>query len=357
MKETYQVNPIIKTLKADARKNGTPIYAVFELTARCNFNCKMCYIHNMDNSAAKEKELNTAAWKSIFDQAISEGLLFALLTGGECLLREDFDELYLYLYERGVVVSVNTNAYLLDEEKVKFFALHKPERIQISMYGSDEDAYLKITERKGFTRFMNALALLQQYDLPYEIAVTPSKLMLHDFANILGFLEQNKISYRINPALIPARDGEYSTDLFLSVEEQIELARIKRFVRGKSEPIPMEAVPTAGGNSTEIIYGLPCNAGMIRYVITYDGKMIPCTAIPDISVDCIQNDLRTCWNYIHAKIMEVKQAAECADCVYKGNCILCPAIRYNGLFSGHCNENVCRLMEAECKAGLIKPKA
>ena len=32
-------------LHARACRSGTPLAGNFELTARCNFNCKMCYVH------------------------------------------------------------------------------------------------------------------------------------------------------------------------------------------------------------------------------------------------------------------------------------------------------------------------
>lgn len=355
MKMNYQKSPYIKQIKADARKNGIPIYAVFELTARCNFNCKMCYVHNSNNHGVLERELSTEAWKRIFDQAISAGLLFALLTGGECLLRDDFEELYLYLHNRGVIVSINTNAYLLNEEKVKFFAEHRPERIQISMYGSNEDTYYYVTERRGgYTHFQAALSLLKHYELDVEIAVTPSKLMLQDFKNIIEFLKDNKLSYKVNPALIPPREGQDNSELFLSINEEVELARIQNSFRQESEPKPLEFVPKAGSKSGNAIEGMPCNAGTIRYVITYDGKMIPCTAVPEISADCTKNSLQECWEHIHKQMSKVLQPGECQGCVYKTKCILCPAVRYNGLFSGVANKHVCELMEAKCKQGLIQ---
>jgi len=44
--ETGTTEPRLSTyLHARACRNGTPLVGNFELTARCNFNCKMCYVH------------------------------------------------------------------------------------------------------------------------------------------------------------------------------------------------------------------------------------------------------------------------------------------------------------------------
>ena len=44
--ETGTTEPRLSTyLHARACRTGTPLAGNFELTARCNFNCKMCYVH------------------------------------------------------------------------------------------------------------------------------------------------------------------------------------------------------------------------------------------------------------------------------------------------------------------------
>ena len=61
----------------------TPVSVQFELTPRCNFDCKMCYVHNQDSNKLKSKELSTDQWKSIMDDAFSNGMMFETLTGGK----------------------------------------------------------------------------------------------------------------------------------------------------------------------------------------------------------------------------------------------------------------------------------
>ena len=69
----------------------------------------------------KSRELTTEQWKRIFDEAYDAGMMFATLTGGECLLREDFRELYLHLWNKRVMVTVLTNGYLINDDYVAFF--------------------------------------------------------------------------------------------------------------------------------------------------------------------------------------------------------------------------------------------
>jgi len=58
-----------KQLADRAKKTKTPISALYELTPRCNLDCKMCFVHNADSNKLKDKELSTETWKRIFDEA------------------------------------------------------------------------------------------------------------------------------------------------------------------------------------------------------------------------------------------------------------------------------------------------
>ena len=39
-----------------AKEHKRPVLTHFELTGRCNLDCKMCYVHNQDNAAYINKE-------------------------------------------------------------------------------------------------------------------------------------------------------------------------------------------------------------------------------------------------------------------------------------------------------------
>ena len=153
-----------------ARRGHLPMYGYFELTARCNLDCRMCYVHKSDIAAALAGELSAAEWKRIFDDAIAAGMKHALFTGGECLLRKDFEELYLYLYNRGICMDVNTNGLLLTEEKAELFAQHPPRRLQISLYGSNDDGYERVTGHREYARVIRALDLLKARGIRPHIA-------------------------------------------------------------------------------------------------------------------------------------------------------------------------------------------
>ena len=92
---------------------GLAIGGTFELTPRCNFRCPMCYVH-MDPQQADQvgRELSAAQWINLAEQARDQGLVFALLTGGEPFIRKDFFEIYDAMKDMGLVISINSNGQI-----------------------------------------------------------------------------------------------------------------------------------------------------------------------------------------------------------------------------------------------------
>ena len=61
-----------------------PVSGTFELTPRCNFHCKMCYVQmTPEEEQAVGCELTTQEWLDIAQKAVNGGMIYLLLTGGE----------------------------------------------------------------------------------------------------------------------------------------------------------------------------------------------------------------------------------------------------------------------------------
>ncbi|MDD3865437.1 MAG: radical SAM protein, partial [Candidatus Izemoplasmatales bacterium] len=115
-------------------KQIQPIIGEFELTSRCNFTCAMCYVkENLPST-----DLTTRTWKTIFKAAVDAGMVYALLTGGEPFTRPDFTELYTFLFDMGVKITVYSNGSLLTDKIIETFTIRPPEFIGITLYGASD---------------------------------------------------------------------------------------------------------------------------------------------------------------------------------------------------------------------------
>ena len=141
--EFNSVEPRLSTyLHAKACRNGTPLAGNFELTARCNFECKMCYVHlTAEEQQRRGRELTADEWLTIAEAARRQGMLFLLLTGGDPLIRPDFRYLLTELKKMGLLVSVNSNGSLIDKDWLDVFRHEPPVRFNITLYGGGTETY------------------------------------------------------------------------------------------------------------------------------------------------------------------------------------------------------------------------
>lgn len=335
-----------------AKPAKIPICATFELTPRCNLDCKMCYIHNQNSNACWEKELSTETWKRIFNEAYESGMLFATLTGGECLLRPDFKELYLHLWNKGVFLTVFTNGILLNEDYLEFFKRYKPKKIQISLYGSSERGYLHVTGHQGFKKAVSAIRGLMEVNIPVKVALTPSRDMKDDYIATLQFCRENGFQY--NPGMftmIPKRDDVCCDEHNLSTDEIVELSVKGVSLSGSLTP-PESVLPSCGGSCPEAPRGLICNAGKTSVVVSWDGRMQLCTAIPVSKASVLEMPYAEAWEKTKEAAEEILLGMECVGCPYDNLCPKCPAMRLSGFYTGHCNPAVCDLTRCLVAAGV-----
>ena len=340
-----------------AKEQKKPIMGHFELTARCNLDCKMCYVHNQNNAECLRRELSTEQWIRIFDEAYDCEMLYATLSGGECLLRKDFKDLYLYLFHKNVFVTVYTNGTLLNEDYVEFFKSYHPDMIQISLYGSDEDGYLRVTGHTGYEKAISAISALNDAGIDVRVAVTPSAYMKDDFINILrlckerGFYTQNGEMY-----LTSNRDDPSKEDYYLTDDEIITLSKQRAELRGAL--VPQINTPEPWGPMCEApAMGLTCKAGTCFASVTWDGRMYPCyNAMIGEGPSLLEMSYKEAWEKTVQVASEVVHGAECVGCPYDKTCPKCPSFRLKDLHSGHCNPSICELTRKLVAAGVKKLK-
>lgn len=99
-------NVELKQLMGNSRLNNV----VVEITNNCPFKCSHCYIDN-----AIKTHMNFNTFKKIVNQALDLNCYNITITGGEPLMNPDFLDMYKYAKENGMIVGINTNAFLLND--------------------------------------------------------------------------------------------------------------------------------------------------------------------------------------------------------------------------------------------------
>ena len=332
-----------------------PVECGFELTSRCNFNCRMCYVHTQNCKEIIDQELSTAQWKDIFDQAINAGMQYALLTGGECILRADFKELYLYLYNKGIFVSVNSNASMFTAEYLDFFQQYPPHNIQITLYGTDDEVYSHVTGVPAFSRVNAAIDRLLSLGIHFTLVFTICKFNYQNLPGLLAFASDRQLQYKVSFDLIAPR-SEKTDDYSLSLDEYIEVYRIlHQCTSERSLEKRMDSeVPEPGGSLNEPKKYVACKAGRATAFINWQGIMLPCASVTDISANVLKLGYANAWHEINQRTVTAALPDKCNGCAYERKCTKCPAVRTGGILKTVCNENYCESMKRRYAEGLIR---
>jgi radical SAM protein with 4Fe4S-binding SPASM domain len=319
-----------------------PFVFDFEITARCNLNCRHCYINlpAADRTAAN-KELSLDEIREIVDEAVSLGALWCLVTGGEPLLRDDFLEIYLYLRRKGLLVTVFTNATLVNKEHIRVFKGFPPRDIEVSVYGVSKRTYERITRRPGsFIAFQRGLDLFLESGLNIRLKAMIMRSNIHEQHEIAQFCRQRtRDFYRFDPFLHlrydrnPVRNKEILSERLTPQEivslEQSDQERFQAVKEQCHKSIKLRRSSIAGGRL------FLCGAGKASYSISCDGMFRLCSSLwhPDCLYSLRKGDLTYAWQHFVPRVRAMCSEREqylrsCSRCDFIDLCMWCPAYAY-----------------------------
>lgn len=328
--------PIGKLLTQKANKLNIPLHGIFELTSRCNFNCKMCYIHEDCNT--KKSELTLEQWIEIAKKAKEAGTLFLLLTGGEAMIRKDFIELYQKLAVMGFRIVINTNGSLFNDEIFQCFKQYPPARINISLYGSSETTYKQLCGIEAYHKVIKTIEALKKIKIPVRITMTLTPYNCKDCLDVYQISVDKQTAIEMSAYMFPPlrkdsdkigkNDGRLSPqeaghynflknkimmdrEIFDSTVKQ-ELTKITQYKQENKE--------VTCGNSVS------CQAGRSSFWITWQGKMHPCGLMNHPEADVLKLGFDKAWNEIVKATSKIRLPKKCAICALRDLCRICPAM-------------------------------
>ncbi|MSW95465.1 MAG: radical SAM protein, partial [Actinobacteria bacterium] len=114
-----------------------PVGVKLELTHRCNLQCPFCYTDSPRHTRAKSIDLSDDDWRRVTADAIQAGVVEAVVTGGEPLLRRDLAlELLTTLSQARVGTTMNTNGWFVDDAVADHLATIPGLQVNISLDGA-----------------------------------------------------------------------------------------------------------------------------------------------------------------------------------------------------------------------------
>ena len=351
--------PYISTyLHSKGRRLGLPIAGNFELTARCNFNCPMCYVHMTPEQlkASGKEELTAKQWLDLARAAKDKGMLFVLLTGGEPLVRKDFFEIYDGMRAMGLLISINSNGSMLKGEILERFLENPPFRFNISLYGGNNETYRNMCGIPAYDQVKENIRRLRQAGVEVSLNLSITPYNKDDLAQIYADAVELDVNVRASSYMYPSvrvNGEQYGCGNRLSCSESAKYSvewdklrftpeefSLRAEALMQRQGIEQEGCPVEEGE------GVRCRAGSTAFWMTWDGRMLPCGMMTTPVAYPLETGFDAAWEQIRAATAAIKTPGKCVNCSYKDICGACAAVYYTetGTFDG-VPEYVCRRAE------------
>lgn len=358
---------LAKYLHMKGAQLGLPTSGTFELTPRCNFNCRMCYVHlTQEEQLARGRELTTEEWLRIGKEARDAGTVFLLLTGGEPTLRPDFPELLHKLKEMGLFVTVNSNGVLLEGELLEFLKNDPPTRFNISLYGTNNETYEALCGVPAYDRVLRNIQALREagIDVKVNMSVTPANNQemsaVYETAKRMNVHTQ-AASYmfppvRLHPELC-GRNFRMDAEEAGKTQARYEFGKctkeqfLRRVQALRDNISPEEETDEDCGEDCSDGDIIRCRAGKTAFWIDWDGKMLPCGQMAEPAVNVLETGFSEAWKQTRANAAAIRLPPECNTCDIRNICHACAAMCYceTGSFSKK-PDYVCRMKRSYINA-------
>lgn len=333
--------PVTEYLHAKAASLGIPLNGTFELTPCCNMSCKMCYIRLTKPEQEAIAPLRTAQeWLELGRAAKDAGMIYLLLTGGEPFLRPDFREIFQGLHKMGFVLSINTNATLIDEDTIQWLKQTAPMRVNVTLYGASNETYHRLCGNpQGFTQAVKAIRLLKEAGITVRINCSLTPQNAADAEAIFAFAQSEGLLVQATSYMFPPLRRDLSmvgnNTRFCAEEAAYYSAKIASLLYGEEEflrslknglpPLPSETEDcpdlTCQGE------GIRCRAGKCSFWVTWNGAMTPCGMLPtEDAINVFDVGFPAAWQQVRDAAAAIRLPAQCAGCAARDSCKACAAM-------------------------------
>lgn len=352
-------------IREATKKNAIPYLGAFELTPRCNLDCKMCYIHLLPDQM-KSPELTTDQWLRLINDAYEMGMGEAVLTGGECLLHPGFREIYDALYQKGVFIHLLSNGTMLDKDNVTWLAKKPPTSVQISVYGDSPETYRIMTgSANAFLKVDQALTLLRGAGIRFTTSTTVTKTMMPFVEDIYHYCKSKKpLSVKMSTYVFSSRDNTNRdvAQYVMSPAEQVDVLKLIAKMDGCNiqsftceEDLFHENESSSPNMADLCTYskGVKCGAGKNGFSISWNGRMKPCLIFESIQAFPLVDGFQAAWANINRKVMEYLPPRECVSCQYRQVCRTCVFEHYLDVGKeGRASPKICELAKRMAIEGI-----
>lgn len=309
------LDPFYKAVWEKAFADAIPISGTFELTPRCNFDCRMCYVHLKEKEIPQYgRELTAKEWIHIAEEARKAGTTWLCITGGEPLMHPEFETIWKELCKMGFFITLQTNASLIRGRIAELFDKYPPRNVKTTIYGSNDETYERVCRVKnGFTRVNEGIQKLRELKIPVEAVSIVIEQNRADVQRIAFYAFQNKIRWQPTAGvkLSVRRKADDICQVRLA-DPNKEIWKQQMKERLEKHPIDINRKPCTY-----------CKDYRLGYWITWNGQMRFCSFMDRPDIPVLENGFIDSWKQLIEYEESLKWPEECYTCEANKICLKC----------------------------------
>ncbi len=308
------LDPFYKEVWEEAFAKAIPISGTFELTPRCNFQCRMCYVHLKEEEIAKQgKELTAKEWIRIAKEAKEAGTTWLCITGGEPFLHPEFEEIYKAVSRMGFFITLQTNASMIEQYRT-LLEEYPPRSVKITLYGSNNEIYEAVCKVKnGFSRVDRGIQILKEMKIPVQLVSTIVRQNADDIKRMAFYAYVNQLPWLANGGIrLSVRGGDNKEIADSRIVLETDKERIRYLL--EHDVVNPERKPCTY-----------CKDYRLGYWITWDGKMRFCSFMNEPNISVREKGFPHAWQSLVQYEEQLEWPEECKSCNVQKACVKCAA--------------------------------
>jgi radical SAM protein with 4Fe4S-binding SPASM domain len=312
---------------------STPLYVVWETTLDCNARCVHCYSDALFGRGPRY--WNTDESLQLIDQLADAGVIILALSGGEVLLRDDWEQLVAHGVERGMRVTLATNGLKVSTEVAARLATLGIWNVSVSIDGATAAVHDEIRQIPGiFDAACNAVQRLVAAGVRVTVNFTPMRPNMGEALDVIA------LAARLGADKVNLTEYVYTTrgGLGLMPTAQELEALLQDWLAAARQWAGTIEVDwhdcrvglMLEGEEAERYKG--CGAGYTHCRVTVDHEVTPCVVLPTVAGNLRTQSFADIWrdSPLLAQIRSRDSITEgnCASCEHKARCGGCRAVSY-----------------------------
>jgi radical SAM protein with 4Fe4S-binding SPASM domain len=164
---------------------SAPFRVIWDVTTRCNLNCRHCY-----NESGQGETLSPAQLHTIAQKLSQSGIFFITLSGGEPLMEPEIWEIIKQFKSNQKTLQLISNGTLITPRIAKKLKEYNVDSIQISIDGLEKTHDYQRQMKGCFKKSVNAIQYLVAEGIPVVVNTLVSQRNIDEIPGLIDLCVQ-----------------------------------------------------------------------------------------------------------------------------------------------------------------------